>query len=78
LRKAEVEEAEDRKNATAKKLRVATSSAARRGMASRKTNARAVLLAGRGSARKPGKQAVTRLASDSSGRTKSSRHAREL
>lgn len=78
LRKAEVEEAEDRKNTTAKKLRVATSSAARSGMASRKTNARAVLLAGRGSARKPGKQAVTRLASDSSGRTKSSRAAREL
>jgi soluble lytic murein transglycosylase-like protein len=77
LRKAEVEEAEDRKDATAKKLRVATSSAAGRGMASRKTNAR-VVLAGRGSARKPGKQAVTRLASDSSGRTKSSRHAREL
>jgi hypothetical protein len=78
LRKAEVEEAEDRKNATAKKLRVATSSAARRGVASRKTNARVVLLAGRGSARKPGKLAVTRLASNSSGRVKSSRAAREL
>ena len=43
LRKAEVEEAEDRKNAAAKKLRIAASSAAGRGgVASRKTNARAV------------------------------------
>jgi hypothetical protein len=78
LRKAEAEEAEDRKNATATKLRVAARSAAARGLASRKTNARVVLLAAKGSARKPGKQAVTRLASDSSGRTKSSRAAREL
>ena len=80
LRKAEADEAEDRKNAAAKKLRVTASSmAARGGAASRKTNARAVLLAGKGSARKPGKQAV-RLASASSaaGRTKSSRAAREL
>jgi len=79
LRKAEADEAEDKKNAAAKKLRVAASSmAARGGVASRKTNARAVLLARKGSARKPGKQAVTRLASASSGRTKSSRAAREL
>ena len=81
LRKAEADEAEDRKNAAAKKLRVATSSAAGRGgTASRKTNARAVLLAGKGSARKQVKQAVTRLASASSsaGRAKSSRAAREL
>jgi hypothetical protein len=79
LRKAETEGAEDRKNAAVKKLRVAASSAARRSrVASRKTNARAVLLAGKGSARKPGKQAVTRVASNSSGRTKSSRAAREL
>jgi transglycosylase-like protein with SLT domain len=79
LRKAEVEEAEDKKNAAAKKLRVAASSAAGRGVAARNKNARAVLLAGKGSARKPGKQAV-RLASASSaaGRTKSSRAAREL
>ena len=67
LRKAEIEEAEDRKNAAAKKLRMAASSAAGRGgVAARKTHARAVLLAGKGSARKPGKQAVTRLASYSS------------
>src|SRR5207245_2617973 len=45
LRKAEADEAEDRKNAAAKKLRVAASSMAARGRAaSRKTNARAVLL----------------------------------
>jgi hypothetical protein len=81
LRKAETVDAEDKKNAAARKLRVATSSAAGRGgTASRKTKARAVLLAGKGSARKPGKQAVTRLASVSStvGRTKSSRAARQL
>ena len=79
LQKAEAQEAEDKKNAAAKKVRVAASSTAgRRGVASRKTNARAVLLAGKGSGRKPGKQAATRLASNSSGRTKSSRAAREL
>ena len=80
VRKAEVDEAEDKKNAAARKQRVAASSAAGRGgAATRKTNARAVALAGKGSARKPGKQAVTRLASDSStgGRAKSSK-AREL
>jgi hypothetical protein len=81
VRKAETDEAEDRKNAAARKLRVAESSAARRGgAAARKTNARAALLASKGSARKQAKQAVTRLAADSSsaGRTKSSRGAREL
>jgi hypothetical protein len=67
VRKAEADEAESRKSAIAKKLRVAASSAAGRGgAASRKTNARAVLLAGRGPARKPGKQSVVRLASASS------------
>jgi soluble lytic murein transglycosylase-like protein len=78
LRKAESEETEDRKNATAKKLRVAASPAAGRGLASRKTNVRVVLLTGKASARKPGKQTVTRLASNSSGRAKASRAAREL
>jgi hypothetical protein len=80
VRKAEADEAEDSKKAAARKLRVVASSAAGRGgAASRKTDARAVLLAGKGSARKPGKQAVTRLASASStvGRAKSSK-AREL
>jgi soluble lytic murein transglycosylase-like protein len=81
VRKAEVDEAEDKKNAAARKQRVAASSAAGRGGAtSRKRNARAVLVAGKASARKPGKQGATRLASDSStaGRAKSSRSAREL
>jgi hypothetical protein len=81
VRKAEADEAEDKKNAAARKLRVAASPAARHaGAAFRKTNARAVLLAAKGLARKRGKQAVTRLASASStaGRTKSSRAAREL
>jgi hypothetical protein len=80
VRKAEADEAEDKKNAAAKKLRVAASLAAGRGgAASRKANARTVLLAAR-SARKPGKQSVVRLASESSnvGRTKSSKAAREL
>jgi hypothetical protein len=80
VRKAEADEAEDKKNTAAKKLRVAASSAAGRGgAASRKAKARVVLLAAR-SARKPGKQSVVRLASESSnaGRTKSSKAAREL
>jgi Transglycosylase SLT domain len=80
VRKAEADEAEDKKDAAAKKLRVAASSAAGRGgAASRKAKARAVLLAAR-STRKPGKQSVVRLASESSnaGRTKSSKAAREL
>ena len=55
-------------------------SAGRGGVASRKTNARAVLLAGKGPARKPGKQSVVRLASAASnaGRAKSSKAAGEL
>jgi hypothetical protein len=81
LRKAEADEAEDRKNAAAKKLRVAASSAARHaGTTSRKANVRTIVLAAKGSAHKARKQAAVRLASDSSavGRTKSSRSAREL
>jgi Transglycosylase SLT domain len=67
VRKAEVDEAEGKKNAATKKLRVAASPAAGRGgVASRKTNARAVLLAGKGSARKAGKPSVVRIASASS------------
>ena len=63
VRKAEADEAESKKNAAVRKLRVAASSAARRaGPASRKANARAVLLAGK-VARKPGKQSAVRLAS---------------
>ena len=79
VRKAETDDAEDKKNVAVKKLRVASSAARRAGPASRKANARAVLLAGK-VARKSGKQAAVRVASDSStgGRTKSSRAAREL
>jgi hypothetical protein len=80
VRKAEADEAESRKAAATKKLRVAASSAAGRGGANfRKANARVALLAARGSARKPGKQSAVRLASESStvGRTKS-KAAREL
>jgi hypothetical protein len=80
VRKAEADEAEDGKTVAARKLRVAARSMARHASAAyRKTKARAVLLAARGSARKLGERAV-RFASDSStvGRTKSSRVAREL
>jgi hypothetical protein len=79
VRKAETDDAEDKKNVSVRKLRVASSAARRAGPASRKANARAVLLAGK-VARKSGKQAAVRVASDSStgGRTKSSRAAREL
>ena len=80
VRKAEADEAEDKKNAAAKKLRVAASSAAGRGgTASRKTNARAVAA---GSKRiSPQVWQAIRRASGvgvSTGRTKSSRAAREL
>ncbi len=80
LRKAVPDDAEDKKNAATRKLRVAAVSAARHAVSAfRKTNARAVLLAAKGPSRKRGKQAAVRLASASStaGRTKSSR-AREL
>jgi hypothetical protein len=81
VRKAEADDAESKKNAAAKKLRIAASSAARHaGAASRKANVRTIVLAAKGSTRKARKQAAVRLASDSSsvGRTKSSRPAREL
>lgn len=76
LRKAGVEVAEAR-TAVVRKLRVAASSAAKRaGAAAGKARSKAVQLAAK-SARKPGKQAVIRLASESS-RTRSSKAAREL
>ena len=81
VRKAEADEAEEKRNAAARKLRVASrSAAARGGAASRKANASTVRLAGKRLARKPAKQAAVRLASESSGtgRTKSSRAAQEL
>ncbi|KRR10456.1 hypothetical protein CQ12_10345 [Bradyrhizobium jicamae] len=74
VRKAESGEAEEKKNAAVRKLRVAARSVARRvRAAASKAKARAVLLA----ARKSGKKSAVRLASESSGR-KSSRAAREL
>ena len=80
VRKAEADEAESRKNAATKKVRVAASSAAGRGgAASRKANARAALLAAKGSARKSGKQSAVRLASASSTVSRAkSKAAREL
>lgn len=81
VRKAEADEAEEKRNAAARKLRVASrSAAARGGAASRKANASTVRLAGKRLARKPAKQAAVRLASESSGtgRTKSSKAAQEL
>jgi hypothetical protein len=66
LRKAEADEAESKKNVVVRKLRVAASSvAAHAKAASRKANARVVLLAGK-VARKSGKQSAVRLASNSS------------
>jgi hypothetical protein len=76
LRKAETEAAEAR-NAIVRKLRVAAVKVARRaGAVSRKAKANAVRLAAK-AMRKPGKQSVMRLASES-GRTRSSKAAREL
>ena len=79
VRKAEADEAEEKRNAAA--LRAASSSAAARsGATSRKADARTARLAGKGSARQPGKQAAVRLASEASsaGRTRSSRAAQQL
>jgi Transglycosylase SLT domain len=77
VRKAEAVVAESKKYAAVRKLRIAASSAARHaGVTSRKAHARMASLAGKGSARKAGKQSVVRLAS-ASNRTKS-RAAREL
>ena len=74
VRKAEADEAEDKKNAAVRKLRVAASSVARRvRAAASKAKARVVLLA----TRKSGKKSAVHLASASSGR-KSSKAAREL
>lgn len=75
LRKAEVAEAEQKRKAAARKLRVASSAAARSGARSRKANGRRVVVAAK-STRKQNKQAM-RMASDAD-RTKSSRAAREL
>jgi hypothetical protein len=80
LRKAEANEAEDRKNAAARKLRVASSAARHASATSRKAKARAIVLAAKRWTRTARKQATVRLASNSSTvvRAKSSRAAREL
>jgi hypothetical protein len=80
VRKAETVVAESKKYAAVRKLRIAASSAARHAGVTSRKHARMASLAGKGSARKAGKQSVVRLASASSSinRAKSSRAAREL
>jgi soluble lytic murein transglycosylase-like protein len=63
VRKAEADEAEDRKNEAARKLRLAASQIDRPAAASRKINGRTVVLASRYAARKTGKSANVRFAS---------------
>jgi soluble lytic murein transglycosylase-like protein len=63
VRKAEADEAEDRKNEAARKLRLAASQIDRTAAASRKINGRTVVLASRYAARKTGKSDNVRFAS---------------
>ena len=63
VRKAEADEAEDKKNEAARKLRLAASQIDRTAAASRKINGRTVVLASRYAARKAGKRANVRFAS---------------
>ena len=63
VRKAEADEAEDKKNEAAKKLRLAASQIDRTAAASRKIDGRTVVLASRYAARNVGKRAVVRFAS---------------
>ena len=63
VRKAEADEAEDKKNEAAKKLRLAASQIDHTAAASRKINGRTVVLASRYAARKAGKRANVRFAS---------------
>ena len=80
MRKAEADNDDAKKSAVSKKLyHVASRVAAklRTAAASRKSHARAVLLAAKASSRKLGKSSNTRIAS-ASGRTKSARASREL
>ena len=80
VRKAEADDVEEKKDTALKKLRIAASPVAvRTGAASRKMNARAIVLAAKVSKRKLGKKPAVRLASSSAvSRTKSSRAPREL
>jgi Transglycosylase SLT domain len=73
LRNVVADIAESKKQVDSRKLRVASSAALR----TRKMKVRTALLAGKISARKAGKKSVVRIAAES-GRTKSSRGAREL
>ncbi len=70
VRKAEADDAEEKKNEAAKKLRVASVQIDRTAAASRKINGRTVVMASRYAARKAGKRANVRFASASGGRTK--------
>ena len=70
VRKAEADEAEDKKNEAAKKLRLAASQIDRTAAAARKINGRTVVLASRYAARKAGKRANVRFASTAGGRAK--------
>ena len=63
VRKAEADEAEDKKNEAAKKLRLAASQIDHTAAASRKIKGRTVVLASRYAARKAGKRANVRFAS---------------
>jgi len=63
VRKAEADEAEDKKNEAARKLRLAASQIDRTAAASRKINGRTVVLASRYAARKADKRANVRFAS---------------
>ena len=63
VRKAEADEAEDKKNEAARKLRLAASQIDRTAAASRKINGRTVVLASRYAARKTGKSDNVRFAS---------------
>jgi Transglycosylase SLT domain len=73
LRNVVADIAESKKQVDSRKLRVASSAALR----TRKMKVRTALLAGKIAARKAGKKSVVRIAAES-GRTKSSRAAREL
>lgn len=69
VRKAEADDAEEKRNEAAKKLRVAASQIDRTATASRKINGRTVVMAAKVT-RKIGKRAVVRLASASGGRSR--------
>jgi hypothetical protein len=69
VRKAEADGAEEKKNETVRKLRLASVQIDRISAAARRINGRTVVMAAKVS-RKPGKRAIVRFASASGGRTK--------